>query len=104
MSGPTVMTRYGKVEGTWQDGVTVRRGINYAKLSLGPLRFRPPEPPDLWSDTRQATQFGPMASQGTGSDGLPISGDCLHLSIWSPAADDRSGAIYQTLPICYTTV
>ena len=44
--------------------VLVFRGIPFAKSPVGPLRFRPPEPPDPWTGIRAATSFGPGGPQG----------------------------------------
>jgi para-nitrobenzyl esterase len=88
MSGPIALTCYGNVEGSWENGLAVWRGIPFAKPPLGPLRFRPPEPPDPWNETRPTTRFGPMAPQRSWA-GVSLSEDCLNLNIWSPAADDR---------------
>lgn len=97
------------------------RGVPYAKPPVGDQRFRSPEPPEPWTGTRDAAQFGPAAPQrvgwfagGAARDPAP-SEDCLHLNIWSPAADGRrrpvmvwvhggafvagSGALYRGAPL-----
>jgi para-nitrobenzyl esterase len=58
------------------------------------LRFRPPEPPGAWSETRDATRFGPAAPQNPdpldhiyGEVLAPGDEDCLTLNVWTPAAD-----------------
>ena len=91
-----VETRRGAVRGVGKDGLVLFRGLPYARPPIGPLRFRPPEPPEAWSGIRDATRFGssapqngaligPLMSLGIGRTGE----DCLHLNIWTPAADGR---------------
>jgi para-nitrobenzyl esterase len=89
-----VSTSYGMLQGTADGGVTVFRGVPYAKPPLGPLRFRPPEKPEPWSGVRDATRFGPVAPQAKSPIGdllgVTVDGadeDCLTLNVWTPAAD-----------------
>src|SRR5215212_1971560 len=90
----TARTGYGDLQGTIDRGVTVFRGVPYARPPVGPLRFAPPQPPDAWTRVRDATAFGPPAMQGanvvTGgqSASLAPSEDCLTLNIWTPVVDD----------------
>ncbi|CAH1965641.1 unnamed protein product [Acanthoscelides obtectus] len=43
--------------------VEVFRGVPYAAPPVGPLRFRPPQPPIRWPGTRLADTFGPACPQ-----------------------------------------
>lgn len=70
------------------------RGLPFASPPVGPLRFRPPEPPEPWSGVRDAARFGPSAAQNGAlvgplmSLGISRTGeDCLYLNVWTPAAD-----------------
>jgi para-nitrobenzyl esterase len=72
-------------------GVRVYKGVPYAAPPLGPLRWRPPEPPRPWTGVRPAHAFGMNALQGVLFDDIDptipgISEDCLTLNIWTPAA------------------
>ena len=58
-----VETRRGTVRGVAEDGLAVFRGLPFARPPVGPLRFRPPEPPEPWAGIRDATRFGPSAAQ-----------------------------------------
>ncbi|HEU5229481.1 MAG TPA: carboxylesterase/lipase family protein [Ktedonobacteraceae bacterium] len=98
MSDAIVETRSGKVRGVSRDAVSVWKGIPFAQPPLGALRFRPPLPPDPWTDVRDATKFGPIAPQvsaplsalfGSGNADIPTGEDCLYLNVWSPAADGK---------------
>ena len=87
-------TGYGKLEGAREHGVSVYRGIPFAKPPVGALRFRPPERPDPWNGVRDATRFGPGSYQAN-RPLAPILGitvpeqseDCLTLNVWTPAVD-----------------
>ena len=63
VSGPVIETSSGRLEGG-TGNVLVFRGIPFAKSPVGPLRFRPPEPPDPWTGIRAAASFGPGGPQG----------------------------------------
>ncbi len=89
-----VETRRGPVRGASEGGLAVFRGLPFARPPVGPLRFRPPEPPSPWSGVRDAARFGPSAAQNGAligplmSLGITRTGeDCLYLNIWTPAAD-----------------
>jgi para-nitrobenzyl esterase len=89
-----VETRRGTVRGVIEGGLAVFRGLPFARPPVGPLRFRPPEPPEPWSEVRDATRFGPSASQNGAlvgplmSLGITRTGeDCLYLNVWTPDAD-----------------
>jgi carboxylesterase type B len=89
-----VETRRGPVRGVAEGGLAVFRGLPFARPPVGPLRFRPPEPPEPWSGVRDAARFGPSASQNGAlvgplmSLGISRTGeDCLYLNVWTPAAD-----------------
>jgi para-nitrobenzyl esterase len=90
-SGPIIETSSGRLEGEDQGDLLVFRGIPFAKPPVGPLRFRPPEPPDRWTGIRDATTFGPGAPQGANPFEmlLPLlvpetSEDCLYLNVFTP--------------------
>ncbi|MDZ7728869.1 MAG: carboxylesterase family protein [Dehalococcoidia bacterium] len=88
-----------RCRGTHVDGVDVFRGIPYARPPVGELRFAAPQPPEPWSETRDATEPGPCCYVADTS-GNPVyqylghsyprqDEDCLNLNIWTPGADGR---------------
>ena len=89
----TVQTSYGALQGAIDRGVTVFRGVPFARPPLGALRFAAPEPPESWTGLREATAFGPSPMQAPSaiSSGLTVGGalseDCLTLNIWTPAVE-----------------
>lgn len=92
-----VSTRSGKLEGDFQNGIYVFRGIPYAAAPVGNLRWMPPKPLKPWSGVRPARKYGAIAPQnlmtatgpfGPDFSGQPQSEDCLFLNIWTPGLDD----------------
>ncbi|MFG2575170.1 carboxylesterase/lipase family protein [Streptomyces sp. NPDC048481] len=87
-----VRTPYGAVRGREENGVAAFRGIPYAAPPFGPLRFRPPVPPERWDGTRDAGDFGPTPPKPPYSEAFArylsdpvIAGDdCLNLNVWTP--------------------
>lgn len=75
LNGPTVTVQQGKLQGGIADGVTVFRGIPFAKAPVGDLRWREPLAPENWSGTRAANEFGASCRQAE---------DCLFLNIYTP--------------------
>ncbi|MDX3985279.1 MAG: carboxylesterase family protein [Achromobacter sp.] len=74
-------------------GVCRFSAIPYARPPVGKLRFAPPEAA-TWQGDLDATQPGPVAPQlpsrlrdAMGDFNAPQSEDCLHLTVWTPAAD-----------------
>ena len=91
MSGPTVETRSGPVQGSDVDSLSVFRGIPFAAPPIGDLRFAPPQPPEPWTTPFDATRFGPSAPQNPsmleqmlGGSDVTYSEDCLRLNVWTP--------------------
>ncbi len=94
-----VTTRKGKVDGDFQNGLYVFKGIPYAAAPVGNLRWMPPQAVKSWSGVRPAKKYGAMAPQNlmaapSDSPGIPDFGDvpqsedCLFLNIWTPGLDD----------------
>jgi para-nitrobenzyl esterase len=75
--------------GVAEGGVRIFRGIPFAAPPVGPLRWKPPQPPAPWSGERKATEPGPACLQPTGREegvagGDPLSEDCLTLQVFAP--------------------
>ena len=94
----TIATKSGNIEGSYQKGVYVFKGIPYAAPPVGELRWLPPHPVQPWKVMRQAKDFGRIAPQNAGlldrilpelSAKEPQAEDCLYLNIWTPGLDDK---------------
>ncbi|MGD0795295.1 MAG: carboxylesterase/lipase family protein [Dehalococcoidales bacterium] len=93
---PVVTTKSGKLEGIYQDGLYIFKGIPYAAPTMGELRWMPPQPVKPWSGVRKADKFGTVAAQSRPTTGPlaafveaePMSEDCLFLNIWTPSLDN----------------
>ena len=81
-----VQTSTGALAGSGGD-VRIFKGVPFAAPPIGPLRWRPPEPPTPWQGVREATQFGADCMQKRLPDtrAAGVSEDCLTLNIWAPA-------------------
>jgi para-nitrobenzyl esterase len=77
----------GTVMGEGDEQVHVYLSIPYAAPPTGDLRWKPPEPVDSWSGTRDCTTMGLQAPQVPGLLPAPVdtSEDCLWLSVLTPA-------------------
>lgn len=91
---PRGKTTAGAVRGRREDGLTVFRGIPFARPPVGDLRFAAPRPAESWDGTRDAFAFGPPPPQSrAGRIAAPVSagagqaaGDWLTVNVWSPDA------------------
>jgi para-nitrobenzyl esterase len=89
-----VKTKSGKVEGSYQEGLYVFRGIPYTTPPVGNLRWMPPQPIKPWDSVRPAREFRPIAPQNMMVGGpitqvaQPQDEDCLFLNIWTPGIDN----------------
>ncbi len=94
-SNPVIAVTGGQVRGViLEKGGAVFKGIPYAQLPVGDLRWREPQPVKPWTGVRDATKFGPMCAQ-VPSSLLPdaaksTSEDCLSLNIWTPGWPAKS--------------
>jgi para-nitrobenzyl esterase len=94
-----VNTKYGKLEGSLENGMYVFKGIPYATQPTGDLRWLPPQPLKKWSDVRPAKKYGaispqnmmPMAANMPGMPDMSINAQnegCLYMNIWTHGLDD----------------
>ena len=79
-----VQTRDGLVQGTYEKGQQVFKGIPFAAPPIGPNRWKAPQAAEKWQGVKMANQYGPSPYQG-GNPPAGKSEDCLYLNIWSPA-------------------
>ncbi|MFI6811169.1 carboxylesterase/lipase family protein [Nonomuraea sp. NPDC050328] len=90
------ITRQGKVRGRSEDGIATFLGLPYAAPPYGRRRFRAPEPVEPWDGVRDALEYGATAAKRPYRPPLDEiipdpdrpGDDCLHLNVWTPAADD----------------
>ncbi|WP_461639109.1 carboxylesterase/lipase family protein [Labilibaculum euxinus] len=74
----------GILQGTIANGLTIFKGIPFAKPPVGELRWKAPQQAEKWDGIKQAIEFAPAPMQG----GNPVAGkseDCLYLNVWTPA-------------------
>lgn len=92
-----VETTAGQVRGTTDGAVRAWRGLPYAAPPVGPLRWRPPRPPEPWTGVREAGEYGASCVQPEtytfGQRDLEqrsgSSEDCLFLNVVRPDDDAR---------------
>jgi para-nitrobenzyl esterase len=78
----------GLVQGAFEDGITIYKGIPFAAPPVGNLRWQAPQPVIKWDGVKQTNKFAPGPVQG----GNPPSGkseDCLYLNVWTPAKSQK---------------
>jgi para-nitrobenzyl esterase len=95
----TAFTACGPVSGVQKDGMTIFRGIPFARPPVGELRFRPPERPASWEQVLDCSTSGPICPQivapngGNPFDALKRSEkmdeDCLYLNVWTSGMRDE---------------
>lgn len=84
--GAIAKTRAGKVGGIREDGVHIFKGIPYG-ADTRKHRFKVAAPPEAWSKTRDALEYGPSCPQRNARE--PTSEDCLYLNVWTPGVRDE---------------
>ncbi|HEY9278896.1 MAG TPA: carboxylesterase family protein [Eoetvoesiella sp.] len=91
----TASSNQGTVVGIRQQAVSRFSAIPFGQAPVGALRFKAPVPAE-WHGTLDATKPGPVAPQlpsrlarALGDFVAEQSEDCLHLTVWTPAADAK---------------
>ncbi|WP_369254236.1 carboxylesterase family protein [Streptomyces sp. R35] len=93
MAIEVVDTTLGPVEGTLGERVHVFKGIPFAAPPVGPLRFKPPQPPAPWTEAKPVQEYGPATPQPRDlvleqmfrHAPFPTSeASCLTLNVWTP--------------------
>lgn len=95
-STATVRTAAGTVKGYEYNGLSIFKGIPYAKAR----RFHAPEPVENWDGVFDAASYGyvcPLMTNDRPNGELyvphrfwPMDEDCLNLNIWTPGLDDKA--------------
>jgi len=80
----------GMLEGVSESGVSIFKGVPFAKPPVGDLRWKEPQPFPNWSGVRKADKFGPRPMQKYIFTDMQfrsdsVSEDCLYLNVWTPA-------------------
>ena len=100
-AGLEVRVSTGLLRGVRERGVLAWRGIPYAAAPVGDRRFRAPQPAPAWSGVRDASEWGPIASQSHKGQfrgahpRIPQGEDCLNLNVITPDERMRAGAQLQ---------
>jgi para-nitrobenzyl esterase len=91
-----VQTNKGKVEGSFEEGLFVFRGIPFAAPPVGALRWMPPIPATSWKGVLPAKSYGAISPQNPmlfkimgAEEPEAQSEDCLYLNIYTPGLDNK---------------
>jgi para-nitrobenzyl esterase len=94
-----VKVEEGLLQGTFEDGAAVYKGVPFAAPPVGNLRWCSPEPVEKWEGVRKADKFSPNPIQEMRDSFGPwtseyqpqgtISEDCLYLNIWTSAKSSK---------------
>lgn len=85
---PVINVSGGAIRGVYEQGLQVYKGIPFATLPVGNLRWKAPLPVEKWKGVKLTDRYGPSPYQG----GNPTGGkseDCLYLNVWSPAKSSK---------------
>lgn len=89
----TVRTKYGDIQGKFEQNCFKFLGIPYAQAPIGDLRFRKPKTPTPWVGVKECTKFGSYCIQPNKlslvDKSIKSSEDCLFLNIYTPGCDDK---------------
>jgi len=94
-STPLAETSAGKLRGETQPGLSVFRGIRYARAPIGNLRFHRAQPVAPWKGIRDALDFAPACPQlvdidPTENNNSVMDEDCLALNVWTPGVSSAN--------------
>ena len=105
---PVLNVEGGQIQGVQTDipGVYAYKGIPYAAPPIGKLRWKEPQPVQLWDSVRQCDRFGHPGYQSVHypggyatewgyGDEAPYSEDCLYLNVYTNAP----GKVNKKLPV-----
>lgn len=88
----------GEIEGELHNGYALYKAIPYAEAPVGKLRWHAPVKKAAWDGVYKAEKWGdrPMQTNdpNQGGNSIPMSEDCLYLSVSTPAKD-----ISERLPV-----
>ncbi len=100
-SAPVATITTGSLRGERRQNVLAFHAVPYAAPPIGNLRFGPPQPVREWTGIRDATLRGPSAPQGPsrldavmGISQFAQNEDCLTVSVWTPAIDDKRRPVF----------
>ena len=83
LAADEAQTTEGVIRGTIDGDLKIFRGVRYADLPTGALRFSPPAPPESFSGTRDAKNTDIACIQPSGPGTITGTEDCLVLNIWA---------------------
>jgi len=89
LTGQTVTTQFGRIEGNLNGNIYEFLGIPFAKPPVDDLRWKAPDNPETWSGILNTKVFAPVCpqkqyQQGDTSSTLTGDEDCLYLNVWTP--------------------
>jgi para-nitrobenzyl esterase len=76
-------TLQGAVRGVVEGDMLAFKRIPYARPPVGPLRWKPTEAAEAWSDVRDGSRFGAICPQIIGQE-VKGDEDCLTVNVWRP--------------------